>query len=91
MIDLSLFEGIYDPDVHPLPSEAKAKVGDKIDSPYVGKATILTVSVDPFYGAPPISQGVPYYGAWDGLAYEVKSERGLRTTLDRSRLGRVIH
>lgn len=91
MIDLTQFDGIYDPDVHPLPSDAKAKAGDRIDSPYVGKATVTKVYECSFYGAPPISQGIPYYGVWDGLAYDVNSESGRRTTLDRSRLGRVIH
>lgn len=79
----------YDPTVHSLPCPALAAVGDRIQSPYVGAADVLEVYPCSFYGAPPVHRGEPVPGEWDGLAYRVRSDDGV-TTLDRSRLGRVV-
>jgi hypothetical protein len=79
----------YDAQVHDLPLSARCSVGDAIDSPYVGSATITDVYPDAFYGAPPVVAGDPAPGRWDGLAYEAIDSSGTRHVLDRSRLGRV--
>ncbi len=88
MIDPSTFPQ-YDPSVHSLPLSPAARAGDAIHSNYVGRATVKYVYASTFYGSPPMYRGEPDVGPWDGMAYEVIDTEGNRTTLDRSRLGRV--
>lgn len=76
--------GEYDPAVHPLPSPAKAQVGDKVNS-YDGKGVVLNVEPSQFYGQPPVSRGEPVPGEWDGLVYVVRTNSGV-TSFDRSRI-----
>lgn len=78
----------YDPDVHPLPSPAVAAPGDRVNS-YDGPGTVIEVAPDQFYGQPPVSQGDPVPGKWDGLAYTVQCDNGRTTKFDRSRIRRI--